>query len=517
MRGVLGSFTGKLILLLAILIAALGLFYLTLTLIITKSNLEVVDQSLNRDVATHILETRLKSGNVITGFEMNTEVIAALMEINPNAEIYLLDKLGTIVSHGAPAEKVKLQTVAVEPIKAFLARSASLPIYGDDPRAPKNRKVFSAAAISQSADTVGYVYVVLGGEAYASAANMFRESYVLRLSSGLVAGSVVLAVLIGALSFYRMTKPLRHLTQTVSCFGQQNLIPDGFSLASRIRSDDEVGRLAQSFDQMANRICDQIQMLKRADEARREFMVYISHDLKTPIASVQSYLETLQMKWAQMEEAQRDGYLASALKANDRICMLVDGIFELAKLEGPEAPLQFESFSITELIQDLCQKLRFKADEAEVALAVDWQDRNVYVTGDIGLIERALANIIENAIKFSGAGQAVNIKVSTGAEFVWITVANQGSVIAEDDLNKIFRPFYRGRNAGQNARGSGLGLPIAKRVAELHDGFVQVLSAEATGTVFTIGLREKHRFPGRPRDCVSTKIRPSPPESFPTA
>jgi two-component system, OmpR family, sensor kinase len=498
MRRLLGSLTGKLILLLAILIAALGLFYLTLTLIITKSNLEAVDQTLNRGVATHILETRLKSVNFDDGFDLKAEAIASLMEINPNAEIYVLDKVGMIISHAAAAGKIKLRAVAIEPIKAFVARSAALPIYGDDPRAPQSQKVFSAAAITQSENTVGYVYVVLGGEAYASAADMFRESYVLRLSSGLVAGSVIFAVLVGALSFYRMTKPLRQLTQTVSSFGPQNLMPDGFSLASRIRSDDEVGRLARSFDQMASRIADQIQMLKRADEARRDFMVYVSHDLKTPIASVQSYLETLQMKWAQMEEAQRDGYLASALKANDRICMLVDGIFELAKLEGPEAPLQFESFSVTELVQDLCQKLRFKADEAEVTLAVDWQDSNVYVTGDIGLIERALANIIENAIKFSGAGQMVNIKVSTDADLVLIAVANRGSVIAEDDVNKIFRPFYRGRNAGQNARGSGLGLPIAKRVAELHDGFVQVFSAEATGTVFTIGLRDHHGFLERP-------------------
>lgn len=485
------SLTAKLVVILTIFIAALGLFYLVLTLMTTKANLEVVDQSLNRDVAKHILETRLQSAIFDADFDLKGEIFTPLMAINPNAEIYLLDKFGNIVSHAAPREKVKLKAVAIDPIKAFVAGSASLPIYGDDPRAPQNRKVFSAAEISRAANTVGYLYVVLGGEAYGSAENMFRQSYVLRLSSGLVAGSVVFAVLLGALSFYRLTKPLRHLTQTVSAFNPQNLAGDSLGLSLRNTAEDEVGHLSRSFDQMAKRISDQMLMLREADAARREFMVYISHDLKMPIASVQSYLETLQMKWEQMEPAQRDGYLASALKANHRIFMLVDGIFELAKLEGTQAPLQFESFSVAELIQDICQKLQFKADEADVTLAVDWQDPNVYLTGDIGLIERALANIIENAIKFSDAGKVVSIKVMTEADLVLIDVMNRGGVIAEDELKKIFLPFYRGKNGGRSARGSGLGLPIAKRVAELHDGFVKVASADPTGTVLTIGFRAK--------------------------
>ncbi len=485
MRSLFGSLTAKLLIFLTVLIGALGSFYLILTLAATKAHLEVVDQSLNREVARSILDQHLKTTIFDADIDLGGEVFTTLMQVNPNAEIYLLDGLGLIVSHAAPPDKVKLKSVAVEPINAFVAKAQPLPIYGDDPRDPKNRKVFSAAEISRSGRTVGYLYVVLGGEAYGSAATMFNESYILRLSSGLVAGSVIVAMLLGALSFYRLTTPLRRLTQTVSAFNPENPVVN-LGAAPAIQGNDEVGQLALSFDQMARRIADQVQMLKAADNARREFMVYISHDLKTPIASIQGYLETLMMKWEEMEQDRRETYLSSALKANDRICMMVDGIFDLAKLEGPEAPLQLESFSVTELIQDICQKLQFEAEKANVSLAVDWKDPNVYLTGDIRLIERALANLIENAIKFSTAEGVVEIKVFKASETVSIAISNQGDVLKDEEIAKIFLPFYRGKNAVRTIKGSGVGLPIAKRVAELHDGSIHVSSSTAAGTVFTI-------------------------------
>jgi signal transduction histidine kinase len=255
-----------------------------------------------------------------------------------------------------------------------------------------------------------------------------------------------------------------------------------------LTSEDETGQLARGFEDMKRRITDQLRMLKEADDLRRQFMVYISHDLKTPIATIQGYLETLLMKAEEMRPEQRNTYLSSALRANERIFKMVEGIFELSKLEQPEAPLRFETFSATELVQDICQKLQFEADKSGVAISVDRQDTNVYVTGDIGLIERALVNIIENAVKFSDQGGAVGVKVEDIDGKAVISVANRGRRIERDELQKIFMPFYRGKHAGRDIKGNGLGLTIARRVVELHGGRIDAVSDEDRGTRFTITL-----------------------------
>lgn len=489
MKGLLGSFTAKLVLSLTILIVGLGIFYLVIALITTKGHLAAIDQSLNRDVARYVADGYLAAADFDAGAGLATEVLSALMNVNPNAEIYLLDGKGVIVSHAAPAGRLKANSVAIEPVLAFLERTKPFPLYGDDPRDPESPKIFSAAAVGPAQAVKGYVYVVLGGDAYSGAARMFQQSYVLRLSSGLIAVSVVAAFILGGISFYRLTAPLRGLAQTVSDFEPNR--PFDVNLVGKFgqQTDDEVAQLARSFGLMAQRIADQIKLLKDADGKRREFMVYVSHDLKTPIASIRGYLETLQMKWEEMESGQRTRYLDAALQANDRILNMVEAILELSMLEGSEVPLHCETFSITELVQDVCQKLHFEAEKACVGLAVDRQNPNVYLTGDIGLLERALVNVIENALKFSDQGTDVTVSIAKNTTAVRISISNRGQTIKPEELSKIFRPFYRGKAARQNIKGHGLGLPIAKRIVELHDGTIAAESDRSGNTVFTLALK----------------------------
>lgn len=486
MRRLLASLTGKLVLALTLLIVALCFFYLILTLVSTKAHLQAVDQSLNADVARRILERGLNTAIFDVEADLSGTIFTSLMEINPNAEIYLLDAEGGLVSHAAPAGKVKLASVSLEPVLAFVRKSRSYPIYGDDPRNPAERKVFSAAEVVRSGKTAGYVYVVLGGEAYDSAASMFRESYILRLSTGLIGGSALMAMILGALSFRRLTKPLSELARAIRAFDAQNPQPLAAGIAFGERADDEIGQLARSFDHMGRRISQQIKMLKDAEAMRRQFMTYISHDLKMPISTIQGYLETLLMKWEETPAEQRERYLSAALKANDRIYAMVEGIFELSKLEGPEAPLRVETFSMAELIQDICQKLQIEAEKANVELTADWRDPSIYLTGDIGLIERALVNVIENAIKFSDPGEAVRVEITALDGRVYIDVTNKGPAIDDDERQKIFMPFYRGRSAGREKKGNGLGLAVAKRIAELHGGEIELSSAADNGTRFTL-------------------------------
>jgi signal transduction histidine kinase len=479
------SFTGQLLTIFSLLILALATFYVALTLLLTQRHLQAVDQSLNRELAAQIRDRYLDMAVLGSEQKLTRDAFIALMSLNPNAEAYLLDGDGRILAHAAPEGRVVATSVATAPIGIFLHGRQALPILGDDPRAPSDPKVFSAAPISHLGSTLGYVYVVLGGEAYSSASEMFRGSYTLRLSTGLLAGSVVIALALGSLSFYRMTRPLRQLTAMVARFD-----PDKPATAPLpLNTGDEIEQLARGFDQLRSRIAEQIEMLRQADAMRREFMIHISHDLKTPVATIQAHLETLLMKWDEMEAEQQKAYLASALKANHRIDQMIEAIFELARLNGSDAPLRFEAFSLTELVQDICQKLGLEAQTRGIGLVAELETPNVYMTGDIGLVERALVNIIQNAIKFSDNGGEIQVRTSEIDGHPRITVGNRGPVIPAEELEAIFIPFYRGRKTRQTKTGSGLGLAIAQRIAELHGGSIAVSSSEADGTTFTIGFR----------------------------
>lgn len=485
MRSLLGSFTSKLVLSLALLIIGVGLFSLTIALMTTKQHLEAVDQSLNAGVAASIRDSHVQGQPIGQAIAADSAIFLTLMQLNPNAEIYLLDGNGVITSHAAPPGKVAAKAVAIEPLMAFIGKTMPLPIYGDDPRHPGKAKVFSAAPITRDNEPAGFVYVVLGGDAYTSALGMFRRSYVLRLSTGLILGSVVLALALGVFSFYRLTAPLRDLTHFVGQYEPQG--ETSSAVRPGWKTDDEIGQLARSFESMAQRIEAQVRMLRQSDQTRREFMMHVSHDLKTPIATIQGYLETLLMKWSEMDQDQRNNYISSSLNANNRIFAMVEAIFELSALEGSEVPLHCETFSAAELVQDICQKLQLEAERADVTLAVNWQHPNVYVTGDIRLIERALVNVIENAIKYSGGSSKVEIDIVTAAGKVVIATSNQGLRIDPSELEKIFIPFYRGKEAAQSVGGQGLGLSISRRIAELHGGSISASTANGR-TVFTIEL-----------------------------
>ncbi len=165
MRGPMRSFTARLIAALAVLIVGVAAIYLALMLMTTRANLQAVDQSLNLDIAAHIRDKYLADAATEPGAPQNAAAFTSLMELNPDAEIYLLDAGGRILGHAAPVGKIKVSTVSLAPIMAFLSKSRELPVRGDDPRDPGNPKVFSAAEILRPGQPPGYVYVMLGGVA----------------------------------------------------------------------------------------------------------------------------------------------------------------------------------------------------------------------------------------------------------------------------------------------------------------------------------------------------------------
>jgi two-component system, OmpR family, sensor kinase len=483
------SFRGKLIATLILVLATLAAAYVALTITTTRLHMQTIDQTLHRDLAARIVREKLLTSLATDNGERSVgRSLDRLMAINPSIEIYVLAADGRILDYSAPSGHVRLESVAVAPLVSFIDGNKSLPIFGDDPREPDHPKVFSAAAITRDNRPAGYVYVVLGGEAYRSVASMFETSYALQLSLWLGLSGLAIAGLMGFLVIRILTKRLESVARDLAAFeaaGYTNLPAQSAAVSES--GGDEVDRLARSFRQIAERMVVQIAALKQVDAARRELVAYISHDLKTPLATLHGYLETLHRKGDGLPRDIRERYVVSALTFSRQLARMASDLLELASLDIRDGPSQPEPFVLDELIQDVCERFRPQADEKNICLGVEFRDRHAQIHADIGLIERAFANLIENAIKFTPMEGRVTITSQADDRHATVTVADTGEGIADALLPQVFDRFYRASPADRNT-GSGLGLAIAKRIIELHGGMIIVRSVVGCGTTFTVSL-----------------------------
>ena len=484
------SLYGKLVAVFFALICATSLSYVILTLVVTRAYQQEVQQKLNRELAQHIVaETPLLDRGKVNQEGLN-HLFHTLMVVNPSIELYLIDPAGTILAYNAPPGKVKRTTISLEPVDRFLGGVAALPIRGDDPRDRRRTKVFSAAPVYQQGKLAGYLYVVLGGENYDSVQQMIQESYILRVLLGIATVSLVVSLAIGVLSFNWLTRRLRRLSAGVDVFKQGDFLgPMSLPSWRRDVHGDEIDRLGVTVEQMSHRIVDQIRQLRSADASRREMIANISHDLRTPLTSMQGYLETLVMKEGELSQAERGHYLELALKHGQRLSQLIAELFELAMLESQGTTPDFEPFSLAELVQDVAQKFKLDAQKKGLHLNTEIPEGAPFVSGDIALIERVFENLIENAIKYTAAGGSIELSVMVEPGIIRARVSDTGLGISEKELPRIFERFYRvEKSRGDVPDGTGLGLAIVQRILQLHNSRISVHSEPGAGTSFTFDL-----------------------------
>lgn len=494
---------GKLTAVLLGLLCLLGGFYIFLTLVSNRLYFQEVSQKLNHELAAHITTDKLLIEKGKINKPALKDLFHMLMVINPNIEIYLLDPQGVILSYSAPPGKIKRDQVSPGPIQEFLRKGSTFPIPGDDPRDPTRQKIFSVAPIfrpsrstdapqAQSRDLIeGYLYIILGGEEYDSVANMLQGSYILRMTVWAFAASLFVALLAGLLLFKILTKRLRNLTYSMQSFKQSEFekLPQPLKTLSESSPGDEIDHLEFSFNEMANRIVNQMGELKQKDRLRRELVANVSHDLRTPLASLQGYLETLLLKEGKFSPQEQRRYLEIALKHSERLGKLVSELFELAKLDSQEMQPHNETFSPAELVQDVVQKFQLAAQRKKIELRVDYGKDLPFVFADIGLIDRLLENLLENALRYTPEGGCVTLDLTPENARIAVKVNDTGCGISKEELPFIFDRFYRSQKTNHaGTPNTGLGLAIAKRIMELHGSSIEAHSTVEVGSTFTFYL-----------------------------
>ncbi len=487
----LKSLYGKIVIVLLVMFVCIGLLDVVQTLYTTKLYLHEVNQRLHRSLSEYLAADSeyIKEGQ--PDIQALKDTFEKLMHINPSIELYLLDPHGEILAYSAPEGRVKRTHINLKPVEEFLKTDANLPILGDDPRDPERKKVFSVAPIPSQGPIEGYLYIILGGEEYDSITQRLETSYILRLSTWIALVGLLFIFVLGLFLFNLITRRLRGLSATLDIYKQSDFqqpitLPGNWKKTS----GDEIDRLGHIASQMSDRISDHLSTIKRVDTYRREMVSMVSHDLRNPLTSLQGYLETLLIKENEITPEKRRSYIETSLKQSHRLGNLVSELFELAKLDSPDVKINPEPFNLGDLVQDILQKYSLTVDKKNVKIGATLPDALPMVYGDIALIERAIQNLIDNALSFSRPQGTIDLIIELGENRLTLNIKDDGYGIKKEDIPFIFDRFYQGQSEhrDEDDDSTGLGLAITKRILELHNSLIKVQSEPDKGAVFSFDL-----------------------------
>jgi len=491
------SFYGKLSLVFLLLLLLTGAAQLYITVESWTQYYHEADQKLNQRLARDLVpDFKPLVGDTLNMPEIE-HMMHYLMVMNPKIEIYLLDSKGGIMAFFAdPGKEVKLESLELEPIQRFISEQGQTPILAVDPRNPKRHKPFSAAPIDIG-DERGYLFVIIGSQDYDTAIAALEDSY---LGTALLKGLVIVLIFTGVLGLFLfafLTRRVRVMNDMVKSFEKGE-----YDKRIPVHSNDELGSLAQTINTMAAKIEANIHTLQETDRLRRELIANVSHDLRSPLASIRGYLETMQIRNGQLSEEERARYIDSALETASGLENLVEQLFELSKMDACQVRAEKEPFILGDLLYDVARKYEPQLENKNLRMKVTVEEGLPQAHADIALMERVLSNLLDNAIRYTPAGGEIKLKAAQSDDTLKVTVEDTGEGIGEDDQKRIFDRFYRAEKSRSAATGgAGLGLSIVKKIMDLHDSDIYVQSAKGKGTSFTF---EVHAYkPVREKQLAS--------------
>lgn len=253
------------------------------------------------------------------------------------------------------------------------------------------------------------------------------------------------------------------------------------------QSLEEVG---QDVEEWAVQKRAEIENMERNEQFRREFLLNLSHELKTPVFAIQGYIHTL-LDGGLEDAAVNRTFLKNATKNTDRLCRLIDDVDEISRLESGEMPVSPEVFIIQDLIKDVFDTLSIKAREKNITFSIKKGcEAPIQVRADKEKIRQVLINLLENSIKYGNLGGYTIASVyNMDEQKVLVELSDNGMGISADHLSRIFERFYRTDKARSRSEGgTGLGLAIVKHIVEAHGQTINVRSKQEVGSTFGFTL-----------------------------
>ncbi|MEO5953686.1 MAG: ATP-binding protein [Chloroflexia bacterium] len=340
--------------------------------------------------------------------------------------------------------------------------------------------------------TVALVYlvgvVVVGINVIYTSANMFlSKEHDLPLLVVLILFSAVISLFFAIFMAHSIVSRLRVLLTVARQVSQGDL-----SARVEVTSRDEIGSLANEFNSMVSRLREMQDERARMEASRRELIAAVSHDLRTPLASMRAMIEALN-DGVVTDSDTVHRYLNTIQGETQHLARLIDDLFELSQIDAGALKLYLEPTSLEDLVSDALESMRAQAEQKKVHLEGNVEGQPSRVPLDAPRMQRVLYNLIQNAIRHTPQDGTITLTVRDAKDKVELIVADTGEGIPEDDLPHIFDSFYRGERARTRERyqrgpGAGLGLAIAKGIVEAHDGRITVASEPGHGAIFKLEL-----------------------------
>lgn len=325
--------------------------------------------------------------------------------------------------------------------------------------------------IGDSGNPVGYVEL---SEPVDYGTNLLYQLKQALVTAGI--GAVVLAVIFGLWNSYRLSAPLKSLASTSAQMGAGNL-----SVRANLKTGGEIGELGDQFNQMADNLQTTIQQLESERDSLRRFIADASHELRTPITALKNFNILLQGPAFNDPGAQTE-FLSESQTQIERLEWITGNLLDLSRLDAGLLELDLIEYDLREIVESAESLFKTLAVDKGISLTTQLPDSPVPLSIDRPRLEMALANLLDNALKFTPHGGEVNVTLESDTEQIRMVVSDSGEGIPGQDLPHIFERFYRGR--GHSVEGSGLGLSIVQSIIEAHGGAVSVESKIGTGTKF---------------------------------
>jgi signal transduction histidine kinase len=287
----------------------------------------------------------------------------------------------------------------------------------------------------------------------------------------LVAG--VVSLFLGTLLFYQITRPLSHMRRA-----SQALAAGETNVQVPVRSQDELGKVAEAFNQMADKISQQEQL-------RQQMVADVAHELRTPLTVMNANLEGMLDGLLEPTPAE----LGELHEEVQRLSRLIDDLRLLSLADSGQLTLVLETVDVRQVMARVVALLTPLAEEHEVTLVDDAPERPLLITADADRVQQALTNLVANGVRHTPKGGRVRVTAVYEKQTIHLSVIDSGPGIPADDLAYVFNRFWRNdKSRSRHSGGSGLGLAIVKQIAELHHGYVTAVSPNNTGAIFTISL-----------------------------
>ncbi len=477
----------RIIILIFLLITVLSLLFIVITYLTTKEFYQSATQLTDKDVAVHIARFASPFQDEGINKTVADSVFYNAMVLNPSIEVYFLDTTGKIMYYQSPDSTIKLWKIPLENIQKHIQSKGEDYIKGPDPKEPSQQKVFSAAEVINNGKKVGYIYVILGGNAYSTTSNILFGSHVISLA--IIAFCVIIFISV-VLTFWYINRLQRNFKKIIAILNEY--MQGDFNVRFEVKKNDEFAPITESFNRMATLLSYNIDKLKQTEQERKNFIATISHDLRTPLSVAKGYTETALTKISRgdIDKPEIDAFIQMVHKKLQQIETMVHDLFELSRMESVHFTPNKEPFIFSEILNEMFAVYEKRAAEKNIQLDCTGCEDTSWINADIRMIERVLQNLLDNAVKYTPAGGSIHISLEKKSNLLTITFTNSGNALSDELINWINITAQRINDPVIiKPANSGLGLLIVKKALELHDYSFHVISENDDLISFIIQMK----------------------------